>query len=123
MEKLVLYSYSKCSTCRKASKWLDQKGFDYQLIDIVNEPPSKHYLKLALTKFSSDKKKVFNTRGKSFKLLNVDVTTLTNEEIIQLLLQDGKLVKRPFLAYEGKVVLLGFNEDEYRNHFLSDLKN
>ena len=118
MRKIIFYSYLKCSTCRKAAKWLDKKDFEYQLIDIVKEPPLLDYLNLALEQYSVDKKKIFNTRGKAFKTLNLDIYGLSREEIIQLLLSDGKLIKRPFLIYEGKKVVLGFNEIEYAKKFI-----
>ena len=69
-----------------------------------------NYLNLALEKYSDDKKKIFNTRGKAFKTLNLDIDCLSKEEIIQLFLSDGKLIKRPFLIYEGKNVILVFKE-------------
>ncbi|KGF97458.1 putative arsenate reductase [Prochlorococcus marinus str. MIT 9302] len=118
MKKIIFYSYLKCSTCRKAAKWLDKKDFEYQLIDIVNEPPLLDYLSLALEQYSAEKKKIFNTRGKAFKSINLDIYSLSREEIIQLLLSDGKLIKRPFLVYEGKRVILGFNEIEYAKQFI-----
>jgi arsenate reductase len=118
LKKIIFYSYFKCSTCRKAAKWLQSKDFEFQLIDIVNEPPLVNYLNLALEQYSDDKKRIFNTRGKAFKTLNLDIYGLSKEEIIQLLLSDGKLIKRPFLIYEGKKVLLGFNEIEYANQFI-----
>ena len=117
MKKLVFYSYSKCSTCRKALKWLDQKNLEYKLIDIVKEPPLVEYLELALAQFSEDNKSLFNTRGKSFQEIKIDIYKLSNEEIIKLLLSDGKLIKRPFLVHGGKIIL-GFNETEYSNHFI-----
>ena len=113
MKKIIFYSYLKCSTCRKAAKWLESKDFEFQLIDIVKEPPLINYLNLALEQYSDDKKRIFNTRGKAFKNLNLDINGLSREEIIQLLLSDGKLIKRPFLIYELKKVILGFNEIEY----------
>ena len=113
MRKIIFYSYLKCSTCRKAEKWLDQKDFEYQLIDIVKEPPLLDYLNLALNQYSEDKKRIFNTRGKAFKKINLDIYSLSREEIIQLLSSDGKLIKRPFLVFEEKKVILGFNEIEY----------
>ncbi len=113
MKKIILYSYLKCSTCRKAAKWLQSRDFEFKLIDIVKEPPLVNYLNLALEQYSDDKKRIFNTRGKAFKTLNIDIYSLPKEEIIQLLLSDGKLIKRPFLIYEGKKVILGFNEIEY----------
>ena len=118
MKKIIFYSYLKCSTCRKAVKWLENKNFEYQLIDIVKQPPLVNYLNLALEQYSEDKKRIFNTRGKAFKSLNRDINGLSREEIIQLLLSDGKLIKRPFLIYEEKKVILGFNEIEYAKQFI-----
>jgi len=107
-----------CTTCRKAAKWLESKDFEFQLIDIVKEPPLVNYLNLALEQYSDDKKRIFNTRGKAFKNLDLDIDSLSKEEIIQLLLSDGKLIKRPFLIYEGKKVILGFNEIQYAKEFI-----
>ena len=118
MKKIIFYSYLKCSTCRKAAKWLESKDFEFQLIDIVKEPPLIDYLNLALDQNSDDKKKIFNTRGSAFKKLNIDIYSLSRQEIIQLLLSDGKLIKRPFLIFEGKKIILGFNEIEYANQLI-----
>ena len=118
MKEIIFYCYLKCSTCRKAAKWLEGKDFEFQLIDIVKEPPLVNYLNLALEQYSDDKKRIFNTRGKAFKTLNLDIDSLSKEEIIQLILSDGKLIKRPFLIFEGKKVILGFNEIEYAKQFI-----
>ena len=118
MKKIILYSYFKCSTCRKVAKWLESRDFEFKLIDIVKEPPLVNYLNLALEQYSDDKKRIFNTRGKAFKTLNLDIYSLSRVEIIQLLLGDGKLIKRPFLIYEGKKVILGFNEVEYTKQII-----
>ena len=118
MKKIIFYSYLKCSTCIKAAKWLKSKDLEFQLIDIVKEPPVVKYLNLALEQYSDDKKRIFNTRGKAFKNLNLDINGLSRKETIQLLLSDGKLIKRPFLIYKGKKVILGFNEIEYAKQFV-----
>jgi arsenate reductase len=98
--------------------WLDKKDVKYQLIDIIKDPPLCNYLNLALEQYSSDKKRIFNIRGKAFKSINLDIYSLSGEEIIQLLMSDGKLIKRPFLVYEEKKVILGFNEIEYAKEFM-----
>ena len=118
MKKIIFYSYLKCSTCRKAAKWLESKDLEFLLIDIIKEPPLVNYLNLAIEQYSDDKKRIFNTRGKAFKTLNLDINGLSREEIIHLLLSDGKLIKRPFLIYEGKKVILGFKEIEYAKQFI-----
>ena len=118
MKKLFLYSYSKCSTCLKAINWLDNKAIKYELIDIVKSPPSIKYLNLALKKNSKDIKKIFNTRGKSYKTIDYDVNNLSREKIFELLCCNGKLIKRPFLVIEEKQLILGFNESEYATQIL-----
>jgi len=118
LKKIIFYSYLKCSTCRKAAKWLESKDFEFQLIDIVKEPPLVNSLNLALDQYTDDKKRIFNTKGKAFKTLNIDIYCLSREEIIKLLLSDGKLIKRPFLVFEEKKVILGFNEIEYAKQFM-----
>ena len=115
MKNIIFYSYPKCSSCRKASNWLDQKNINYQFIDIVIEPPSKNILELALIEFSPDKKKIFNTRGNSFKALNFKINDLSNEKIVELLSNDGKLIKRPFLIINKSKFIIGFKESEYAN--------
>ncbi len=118
MSKIIFYSYSKCSTCKKASKWLDQKKIKYQLIDIVQKPPIYKYLDMALKQYISDQKRIFNKRGKSYKLIDCDINNLSSDEIIKFLLSDGKLIKRPFLVYEEKKIILGFSEDEFKDIFI-----
>ena len=117
MKKVTFYSYPKCSTCRKASKWLDQNNITYKFIDIVKETPSKKFLELALIQFSFDIKKIFNTRGKNFKLINFEILELPKKKIIELLSNDGKLIKRPFLIINESKLILGFNESEYIANF------
>ena len=118
MKKIIFYSYLKCSTCRKAAKWLNSKDVEFKLIDIVKAPPPVNYLNLALEQYNEDKRRIFNTRGKAFKSINVDIYSLSRKEIIELLISDGKLIKRPFLICEEEKVILGFNEIEYAKELL-----
>ena len=110
----------RCSTCRKASNWLNQKNIEHKIVDIVKETPQIKYLNLALGQYSEDKSKIFNTRGKSFKLIDFDICNSSNEEIIKFLSNDGKLIKRPFLVYGENKIIVGFNETEYTKLFCDD---
>ena len=86
-------------------------------MDIIKEPPSKKFLELALTQFSFDIRMIFNTRGNSFKAIDFDILELSNKKIIELLSNDGKLIKRPFLIINESKLILGFNDAEYASHF------
>ena len=117
MKKITFYSYPKCTTCRKASKWLDQNNINYQYKDIIKEPPPKKILELALIQFSHDIKKVFNVRGKSFKSIDFNILDLEKKKIIEYLSNDGKLIKRPFLVVNESKLILGYDESEYAANF------
>ena len=96
MKKIIFYSYLKCSTCRKAAKWLESKDLEFQLIDIVKEPPLINYLNLTLNLYSGDKKRILIPDEKPLNRLILIFTLCQEKKIIQLLLSDGKLIKRPF---------------------------
>jgi len=114
--KLKVYEYSGCSTCKKALKYLDAKGVDYQKLPIVDQPPSKAELKRMLGHLGGDFKKLFNTSGLVYRELKVGdriKAGMTEDEAIDLLSKHGKLIKRPFLlAPQGGAV--GFKEPEWK---------
>ncbi len=109
-----VYQYSKCSTCRKALKWLDEHSVPYEAIDIVQAPPSRTLLTQVLRKSGLDVKRLFNTSGQSYRNggFKQRLATMTEEEALDALAADGKLVKRP-LVVARDFALVGFKEDEY----------
>ncbi len=121
MEKIIFFTYQKCTTCRKAKKWLDDNFIEYELVDIVVNPPSREILSQIINNLSNEKRKIFNTRGKSFRDLKlVNLSDYDDEAIINLLRNDGKLIKRPILKLNNKEFLLGFNEADYKKNFLNN---
>lgn len=114
MMSVTFYHYPKCGTCRNAKKWLDEKGVDYEAVDIVKQPPSKEQLKSYYENSGVELKKFFNTSGKKYRELGLKdkVNTASEDELLGILASDGMLIKRP-LATDGKNVTLGFKEDTY----------
>ena len=116
--KIHLYSYSRCTTCRKAIKWLEENKVDYQLIDITENPPSKKILQNAL-EYLGDRKFLFNTSGLSYREIGSKVVkAMSNDEALLALSSDGKLIKRPFLIIDQSKYLVGFNSDLWRETIL-----
>ena len=114
---ITIYSYSSCSTCRKALKWLDEHGLDYELIDIVKSPPSKKILRNALLQYA-DRKRLLNTSGVSYRKLGAQVIKgMGDEELIDSLFSDGKLIKRPLLITSTGVTIVGFRPEEWDKVF------
>jgi Spx/MgsR family transcriptional regulator len=112
---MILYLYSKCSTCQKALRFLEkQKIKNIVIKEITKEPPSIHELQQMLKYQNDNLKKLFNTSGQLYRELNLSekLKEMPLEEALKLLSQHGMLVKRPFLL--GKDFgLTGFNETEW----------
>ena len=112
---ITVYCYSKCSTCKKALKWLDDKGITYELKDIKEEHPDKSTLKKLHNKSGLPLKRFFNTSGMLYREMELSkkLPDMSEEEMYDLLATDGMLVKRPILITD-KTVLTGFKEDAWR---------
>jgi len=107
---IKVYQYPKCSTCRKALKWLDAKNVSYDSIDITVTPPKKAELQRAL-KGGIALKKLFNTSGQSYRdgKWGERLGSTTESQALEALASDGKLVKRPFIVTDSGVTV-GFDE-------------
>ena len=106
--------YPKCTTCKKAQKWLDDNSVSYELRDIKEQNPSYEELAEWYKKSGLPLKRFFNTSGLLYKSLEMKdkLPTMSEEEQLRLLATDGMLVKRPILVNGGKV-LVGFKESEW----------
>ncbi|MCC2680120.1 MAG: hypothetical protein K0R29_2696 [Pseudobdellovibrio sp.] len=120
--KTKVYEYSKCSTCRNALKFLDSKKVSYTKLPIVDQPPSITELKQML-KYLKAKgktfKNLFNTSGIQYreeKIGDKIKAGMSEEDAIQLLSKNGKLIKRPFILTDGDGAV-GFQSDEWKKLF------
>ena len=111
---MIFIEYPKCSTCKKAKKFLDNKKISYVDRDIKNQNPTREELKNYINKSGKDINKFFNTSGIKYRENNLKdkIKSMTDDEKIALLSTDGMLVKRPILVTENKVYV-GFNENEW----------
>ena len=115
---IKVYEYRGCGTCRKALKWLEAKGIEFERIAIRETPPSKAELKRMLKAYEGNLRALFNTSGGGYRALNMKekLPSLSKAEAIDLLAGNGNLVKRPFvMTKDGGVV--GFNEAEWEAFF------
>jgi len=95
-----LYMYKGCDGCRKAKKWLAEKGVAFEEIAIRETTPSKSELMEALASHDMNLRKLFNVSGGDYRSLGLKETLpkMELDEALELLISNGNLVKRPFLA-------------------------
>lgn len=112
---ITVLCYDKCSTCKKALKWLDEQGAAYTLRPIKEENPSIEELRAWREKSGLPLRRFFNTSGLLYRELGLKdrLDAMSEDEQLALLASDGMLVKRPLLICE-KAVIPGFRENEWK---------
>ena len=114
-----VYCYSRCSTCKKALKWLDDNGISYELLDIKTQHPDEETLRAYYAASGLPLKRFFNTSGIPYRELELakKLPDMSEDEQFKLLASDGMLVKRPLVVGDG-FVLTGFREPEWKEKLL-----
>lgn len=111
---ITVLCYEKCSTCKKALNWLDEKGVEYILRPIKEQNPSAAELECWHKLSGLPLKRFYNTSGLMYKELGLKdkIPAMSEEEQYELLGSNGMLVKRPLVVGED-FVLTGFKETEW----------
>ena len=111
---MTFICYERCTTCRKAKAWLEEKGAAFTVRPIKEENPTAEELRAWIAVSGLPVRKFFNTSGLLYKELQLKdkLPRMTEDEMIALLATDGMLVKRPLLIGED-FVLVGFKETEW----------
>ena len=113
---MLFIEYPKCTTCKRAKKWLDEHQVSYEERHIVEDNPKAEELKKWIAKSGLPIKRFFNTSGMKYRDLGLKdrLPEMSEEEQIELLATDGMLVKRP-LVIGDDFVLVGFKEEQWGN--------
>lgn len=116
---LKLYCYNRCSTCKKALKWLDDKGIAYEVMDIKTDHPDEETLRKYYSMSGLPLKRFFNTSGIPYREMELSqkLPEMSEDEQLALLATNGMLVKRPLVVGDD-FVLTGFKEKEWAEKLL-----
>jgi arsenate reductase len=115
--ELLVLAYANCNTCKNALKWLGAHGVAHTVRPIVDEPPTRAELERWIPASGSPVRRWLNTSGQSYRALGkAKVDAATDDELVDCLTRDGKLVKRP-VAVLGDRVLVGFQPEAYARAF------
>lgn len=112
---MLFLEYPKCTTCKKAKKWLEDNNVCFEDRYIVESNPSADELRLWHSKSGLPLKKFFNTSGLKYKSLGLKdkLPAMSEDEMFAILSEDGMLVKRPIVVGDD-FVLVGFKEAQWR---------
>ena len=118
---MELIEYSRCTTCKKARKWLDDNNINYVTREITVQTPTSEEIKSWIDVSGVSANKLFNTSGLKYRELKLKdkLACMSLDEKISLLSSDGMLIKRPLLVTDD-TVLIGFKEKEWEHYFNHD---
>ena len=110
-----VYCYTRCTTCKKVLKWLEDNKIDHTVIDIKGDHPDEKTLRELHKKSGLPLKRFFNTSGQLYREMELSrkLPDMSEDEMIKILASDGMLVKRPLLVTE-KTVIPGFKEELWK---------
>ena len=116
---MLFVNYPKCSTCRKAKKWLDEHDIEYESRNIVEDNPTALEIEEWYRQSDLPLKRFFNTSGMKYRELKLKdkLPDMSEEEQFQLLSTDGMLVKRPIIV-DDNCILVGFKQTEWEENLL-----
>ena len=112
---IKIYGIPNCDTMKKARKWLDNNGVEYEFHDYkklgVPEKELKRWVK------DAGWETVLNKRGTTWRKLDDDTKNNIDEaSAIRIMLENPSIIKRPVLE-SGNSLLIGFKETDYQQLF------
>ena len=111
---IKIYGIKTCGSVKKALKYFDTKGIEYEFIDFKKTPPTKEQVEKWTQLVGL--KLLLNTRGTKYRTLKLKDMNLSDEEKLEWMVKEPLLIKRPVIEYEDKVIV-AFDEAVYDEVF------
>ncbi len=111
----IMYGIPNCDTIKKARKWLEAEGVDYQFHDYRKQGIDDELVKEFCLSLGWEN--VLNKRGTTYRQLSQEQKDSLNEEnAIALLVEQPSMIKRPIVRHNDKLEL-GFSAASYATAF------
>lgn len=112
--KPVLYLYRSCTSCRNAEAVLNEKGVKFDTREFFKEPFGRAELKSVLVRGDMTPSELVSTRSKAYRAEGLDLRDPSDDELLDLMLDEPRLIRRPILVTDDDVHV-GFNRDSYES--------
>jgi Spx/MgsR family transcriptional regulator len=111
---MIVYGIKNCNTVKSALAWLNKKQIEFEFHDYKSKGITEAKLRGWCKQVGWEN--LVNKRGTTWRQLDESVQKkITNEKAaISLMLEKTSVIRRPLIERNGKVLVLGFDEDEYR---------
>lgn len=109
-----MFGIKNCDTIKKARKWLEAEGIEYEFHDYKKDGLSSDMLNSWVKDLGWEV--LINKRGTTWRKLPDNIKeSIDQASAIQIMLDNTSIIKRPLLINDETNKLLGFKADEYQN--------
>lgn len=110
---IKLYVSPSCTSCRKAKSWLEEQDLEFEEKNIYHEPLTKDEIKEILMLTDEGTEEIISYRSQAYQNLEVDIDTLSMNELLDLFIEEPSLIRRPIIM-DDRRLQIGYNEEEIR---------
>ncbi|MDA0149309.1 ArsC family reductase [Vibrio sp. LaRot3] len=109
--KVTMYGIPNCDTIKKAKKWLEAEGVEFEFYDYRKQGIDNAMVSEFCEALGWEL--VLNKRGTTYRQLSQEQKDGLNQETaIELLVEQPAMIKRPILLVDGQYHI-GFKADQY----------
>ncbi|MGE5681995.1 MAG: ArsC/Spx/MgsR family protein [Bacillota bacterium] len=119
MEKITVYEKPTCTTCRNVTKELIAQGIDFEKVNYYIEPFKKEKLQSLLKKMNMKPSELLRKNEQAYKDLNLKENQYSEDQILELMLNNPDLVQRPIVE-KGQKAILARPAEKIRELFEND---
>jgi arsenate reductase (glutaredoxin) len=114
---MIVYGIKNCNTVKSAIEWLNKNKIEFEFHDYKKSGITAAKLNEWCSQVGWES--LVNKRGTTWRQLEeADQKKVVNEKTaIALMIEKTSVIKRPLIEKNGKVVLLGFDEVDYKKTF------
>lgn len=100
-----IYHNPRCSKSRQTLSILQEHGIQPQIIEYLLHPPSKVQLQKILSLLGMQPRDLIRKKESEYKQNHLDDPSLSNEQLIEAMIQHPKLIERPIVISGNKAAL------------------
>lgn len=118
---VILFTSPSCTSCRKAKAWLVENNIEFKERNIFSEPLTIEEIRNILSITEAGTEDIISFRSKTFQKLNIDIDTMSLQELYKVIQENPGMLRRPILV-DNKRLQVGYNEDEIRRFLPKDVR-
>lgn len=104
-DKITVYEKPTCTKCREMDKLLRESGVDFEKINYYLEPLSENQLRTLIKKMGISPRELLRASESIYRELEIGKKTLSDSEIISLMVEHPDLMQRPIVERGERAVL------------------